>query len=50
MERALDGFITNVKQHQRKEYLMNTHMKHTTSVKKNKEQNQLEVAIRDLRK
>ena len=30
---ALDGFITNVKKLQRKEYLKNTHIKHTTSVK-----------------
>ena len=31
---AVDGFITNVKELQRKEYLKNTHMKHTTSAKK----------------
>ena len=47
---AVDGFITNVKELQRKEYLKNTHMKHTTSLKSDKEQKQLEVAIRDLRK
>ena len=47
---AADGFITNVKELQRKEYLKNTHMKHTTSVKKSNEQKQLDVAIKDLRK
>ena len=47
---AVDGFITNVKELQKKEYLKNTHMKHTTSVKKGKEQKQLEIAFRDLRK
>ena len=31
---AVDGFITNVKELQRKDYVKNTHMKHTTSVKK----------------
>ena len=31
---AVDGFITNVKELKRKEYLKHTHMKHTTSVKK----------------
>ena len=30
----VDGFITNVKELQRKRYLKHTHMKHTTSVKK----------------
>ena len=29
-----DGFITNMKEPQRKEYLQNTHKKHTTYVKK----------------
>ena len=33
---AVDGFITNVKELQRKEYLKKTHMNHTTSVKKTK--------------
>ena len=47
---VVDGFITNVKELQRKEYLKNTLMKHTTSLKRDKEQKQLEVAIRDLRK
>ena len=31
---AVDGFITNVKEPQRKEYLKNAHMKHTTYVKR----------------
>ena len=38
---VVDGFITNVKELQRKEYLKNTHMKHTTSLKSDKEQKQL---------
>ena len=29
---AVDGFITNLKELQRKEYLKNTHVKHNTSV------------------
>ena len=45
---VVDGFITNVKEPQRKEYLKNTHKKYTTFVKK--EEKQLEVAIRELRK
>ena len=50
MRYAVDDFITNMKKPERKEFLRNTHMKHTTSVKKDKEQKQLEVPIRQLRK
>ena len=46
---AVDGFITNVKELQRKGYLKNIHMKHYIC-KKDKEQKQLEVAMRELRK
>ena len=41
---AADGFITDVKEIGRKEYLKNTHIKHTISVKKDKEQKQLEIS------
>ena len=47
---AVDGFIINVKELQSKECLKNTRMKHTISVKNDKEQKQLEVAITDIRK
>ena len=49
---AVDGFITNVKELQRKKYPHETEYPHKTHYicKKDKEQKQLEVAIRDLRK
>ena len=47
MEYVVGGFIINVKKPQRKEQLKNAY---TTSVIKDKEQKQLEVAIRELRK
>ena len=47
---AVDGFIINVKELQSKECLKNTRMKHTISVKNDKEQKQLELAITDIRK
>ena len=43
------GFITNLKELQRKEYLENTHMKTHYICKKDKEQKQLKV-VRELRK
>ena len=48
---AADGFITNVKELQRKKYPHETEYPHKTHYicKKDKEQKQLEVAIRDLR-
>ena len=45
-----DGIITNAKGPQRKEHLKNTRKKYTTSVKNDKDQKQLEVAIRELRR
>ena len=50
MRYVVDGFIKNVKEPQKKEYLKNTHKKTHYIGKKDKEQMQLEVAVKVLRK
>ena len=47
---AVDGFIINVKELQSEECLKNAHMKYTISVENDKEQKQLQIAIRNIRK